>query len=70
MNNLWYIFDMLLLIKIFENIMFFEFYFELMNEDYIRFSIIFCDDYFYYDFIKVVYVYFCLLIIDRFEQKF
>lgn len=60
----WYV---VIEIDIWNYYLFFEFYFELMNEDYIRFSIIFCDDYFYYDFIKVVYVYFCLLIIDRFE---
>lgn len=67
MNNLWHIFDMLLLTKTFENIMFSEPYFESMNEDYIRFSIIFCDDHLHYDFIKVAYAYFCLLITDRFE---
>lgn len=60
----WYV---VIEIDIWNYYLFFEFYFELMNEDYIRFSIIFCDDYFYYDFIKVAYVYFCLLIIDRFE---
>lgn len=60
----WYV---VIEIDIWNYYLFFEFYFELMNEDYIRFSIIFCDDYFYYGFIKVVYVYFCLLIIDRFE---
>lgn len=67
MNNLWHIFDMLLLTKTFKNIMFSEPYFESMNEDYIRFSIIFCDDHLHYDFIKVAYAYFCLLITDRFE---
>lgn len=67
MNNLWHIFDMLLLTKTFENIMFSEPYFESMNEDYIRFSIIFCDDHLHYGFIKVAYAHFCLLITDRFE---
>lgn len=47
--------------------LFSEPYFESMNEDYIRFSIIFCDDHLHYDFIKVAYAHFCLLITDRFE---
>lgn len=45
-------------------------YFESINEDYIRFSIIFCDGHLHYNFTKVAHTYFCQLITGRFRQNF